>query len=70
MADEIKLECVQDYMQLIPYELSEPFTVSEFAKTVKIKKNDAGTVLHILNYLGVIKHCGKRGRAYLYCVND
>lgn len=70
LVDEIRIECIEDYMQLIPYELIEPFTVSEFAKTVKIHKQEAGTMLHILHYLGLITHCGNKGRAYLYCVNE
>lgn len=70
LVEEIRFDRVEDYLQLVPYELSEPFTVSEFAKAVKIKDYEAGKVLHILHYLGVIEHCGKKGRAYLYCVND
>ncbi len=70
LVDEICFERTEDYVQLIPYELCEPFTVAEFAKAVRIKTHEAGRVLHILNYLGVIEHCGKQGRAYLYRVND
>ena len=70
LAEEIRFERIEDYVQLIPYELSEPFTVSEFAKAVKIKKAEAGKVLHILHYLTVITHCGKKGNAYLYRVDD
>lgn len=70
LVDEIRIERIEDYMQLIPYELIEPFTVAEFAKAVKIHKQDAGTVLHILHHLGLISHCGNKGHAYLYCVND
>jgi len=70
LVDEIRFERIEDYMQLIPYELNEPFTVTDFSKAAKIHKQEAGTVLHILHYLGLITHCGNKGRAYLYCVND
>lgn len=70
MVDEIRFDRVEDYVQLIPYELEEPFTAAEFAKSVKIRKEEAGRVLHILNYLQVIRQEGKRGKAYLYKVNE
>lgn len=68
--DEIVFERVEDYMQLIPYELPEPFTVTDFARAVKIKPKEAGKVLHILHYLELITRCGKKGNAYLYQVNE
>lgn len=68
--DEIRFERVEDYMQLIPYELKEPFTVKEFAEAVKIKKEQAQTVIHILHYLDIIRREGKNGKAYTYCVRE
>lgn len=70
LVDEIWFERVEDYLQLIPYELIEPFTASDFAKAVKIRKEEAGRVLHILNYLQVIGRCEKKGREYAYRVNE
>ena len=70
MVDEIRFERVEDYMQLIPYELQEPFTVAEFAKAVKIRQREAQGVLHILHHLKVVERCGKKGRAYIYKVNE
>lgn len=70
MVEEIRFERVEDYLQLIPYELQEPFTAQEFALAVKIRKEEAGRVLHILNYLHIVDACGKKGRAYIYKVND
>lgn len=68
--EEIRLDRAEDYMQLIPYDLKEPFTAKEFAEAVKIKKEQAQIVVHILHYLGMIKKEGKRGRAYTYCVRE
>ncbi len=70
MVGEIRFERVEDYLQLVPYELPEPFTAEEFAKAVKIRKEEAGRVLHILNYLHVIEYCGKKGKAYAYQVTQ
>lgn len=68
--EEVVIERTEDYMQFIPYELAEPFTVADFAKQAKIKKDLAGIVLHILNYVGVLEHIGKAGKSYLYRVVD
>lgn len=70
MVDEIRFERVEDYVQLIPYELQEPFTAAEFSKAVKIRPKEAQRVLHILNYLKVVERCGKQGCAYLYQVKE
>ncbi|MBQ8598138.1 MAG: hypothetical protein IJ409_10150, partial [Lachnospiraceae bacterium] len=68
LIEEVRFERVEDYLQLIPYELPEPFTVAEFAKAVKERKEVAGVVLRILNYLHVIERCENRGRAFTYRV--
>ncbi len=68
--EEIDFTCPQDYLQLVPYELPEPFTAAQFAKCVRIRRGLAGTVLNILRYLDVICLDGKQGQAYLYRVNS
>lgn len=70
MVDEIHIDRIEDYMQLIPYELNEPFTVPDFAKAANIRKEEAGKVLHILNFLQVIERSGSQGRLYAYRVKD
>lgn len=70
MVDEVRLEQIEDYMQLIPYELVEPFTAAEFGKAAKIRKEEAQRVVHILCYIGMIEKCGKNGRAYTYQVKE
>ncbi len=67
---EMEFVCPQDYLQLLPYELAEPFTVMDFGKQVHIGKQLAGIVLHILHYVGVVERDGKRGNAYLYRVRE
>ena len=70
LVEEVRFERVEDYLQLVPYDLKEPFTVAEFAKAVKERKEVAGVVLRILNYLHVIERCENRGKAYTYRVVD
>lgn len=66
LLDEIRLEKPEDYLGLIPENLPEPFTALEFGKAVGEKKQIAGIVLHVLNYLNVLERCENRGRFYTY----
>lgn len=68
--EEVCIDCVRDYMQLIPYELPEQFTVKDFAKYVKIPAKLAGMVLLIFNDLGLVSRIGKSGNSYIYEVKE
>ncbi len=70
LVEEIDIECLQDYMQFVPYDLPEEFTVKEFAKGAHIPARRAQVVVHILAYVGVIEQIGKKGNAYLYQVRE
>lgn len=65
---EVRFDRLEDYVQLIPYDLEEPFTAKDFGKAIGEKKEIASNVLHILNYLQVVERCGKTGNSYLYRV--
>lgn len=69
-AEEVCIDCVRDYIQLIPYELSEAFTTKEFAKAAKIPVRLAGVVLLIFTDLELVTRIGKKGNAYIYKVNE
>lgn len=64
--DEVLIERTEDFMQLIPYELEDGFTVKEFAKAASIHRDLAGVVLPLLMHMGLVVRIGKRGREYLY----
>ena len=64
--EEICIERKEDYLQFIPYDLPEPFTVKEYAKAVKCNDKIAGVTLNLLNYMEVVKRVGKKGNAFLY----
>lgn len=70
LVEEISIDCPQDYIQLIPYELAENFTSAEFAKAAKIHISYAQVTLNIFDYVGIVKRVGKRGNSYLYSVID
>ena len=69
-SEEVCIDCARDYMQLIPYELPEQFTVKEFAKCAKIPTRLAGTVLLIFTDLELVTRVGKKGNSYIYEVNE
>ena len=66
LAGEAEINCLQDYLQFIPYELEEPFTVKTFAKAAHIRADLAQVVLRVLFYVGAVQRVGKEGRAWLY----
>lgn len=68
--EEVCIDCIRDYMQLIPFELPEQFTVKDFAKCAKIPGRLAGTVLLILHDLELVRRVGKSGNSYIYEVNE
>ena len=70
LADEVRIDCAADFLQLVPYELQEPFTVKEFAQAAGIHRDLAGSTLPLLTYMQLLARAGKRGREYLYEVDD
>lgn len=68
--EELCINDIRDYMQLIPYELPERFTVKDFAKCAKIPARLAGTILLIFNDLKLVTRVGKSGNSYIYEVNE
>jgi hypothetical protein len=70
LIEEIEIDMPEDYMQFVPYDLPEQFTVKEFAKSAHIRTDLASVVINVLFYMGTIRRTGKNGRAYLYEVSD
>ncbi len=67
---EVVIEQKEDYMQFVPYDLPDEFSVKDFAKAAKIQAKLAGTVVHILHHVGILSKTGKKGNSFLYRVND
>lgn len=63
---EVCIDCREDYMQFIPYEIPGRFTAKDFAACAKIPVRLAQTALLILTDLAVVKRVGKAGRSILY----
>lgn len=66
LVEEVEINCLQDYMQFVPYDLAEQFTTKDFAKAAHIPTRLSQTVLNILYHVGVVERVGKDGKAYLY----
>lgn len=69
-AEEVSLDCREDYMQFIPYDIPEPFTTKDFAGYAKIPRRLAQTTLLILTDLGIVVRVGKQSNNYLYEINN
>ena len=63
--DDVLFECPEDYLQLLPEDIPEEFTVNDAVKC-GMKRDHASLIIAFLNKIGVIEHIGKRGRSYLY----
>lgn len=68
--EEVCVDCREDYMQFIPYDVPENFTAKDFAGCAKIPVRLAQTVLLILTDLEIVERIGKEGRSYLYRINE
>lgn len=70
LVEEIEIDCPKDYLQLIPYDVPEPFSVKEFSKIMHINQRLAQIALHIFGYVGVVERVGKKGNAFLYRIAE
>lgn len=68
--DEIRVERREDFMQFVPIDIPEPFTIKEFAKAAGIRRDLAAEAVPLLVWLDILEHVGKRGREYLYVVRE
>ncbi len=69
--EERDIDCVKDYMQFVPYELPEEFTVKDFAKAAHISLRLAQTTISILKEVGTISFLRKGPHGiYIYHVNE
>lgn len=70
LIEEVEINCPEDYMQFVPIDLPEEFTVKDFSKSAHIKSDLAKVVLNILFFVGTVERTGKIKNAYLYKVNE
>lgn len=66
LQQELWLQSPEDFAQMLPQGLEEPFTVKALAKEGKISPALAAKAVRVLTKAGAICQVGKAGRAYLY----
>lgn len=66
LVDEFYIGDTTQYACLIPDGLPEDFTAKDFASCARIPLNRAQTALNILHFIKAVKRIGKKGRSYLY----
>ena len=63
--DDKTFECPEDYLQLLPSELPEEFTVAD-AVRLGMKHDEASLIISFMYRIGVTEKIGNKGRSYLY----
>ncbi len=64
--NEVRIERTEDFMQVVPCELEQDFTVKEFARAAGIHRDLAASVVPLLMHMRILVRTGRRGREYLY----
>ncbi len=63
---EVSIDCPEDYMQFVPFELEDAFTSKDFAKAAHIPVSLSQMALNILYHMDTVDRVGKKGNLYLY----
>lgn len=66
----VKFDMIEDYMQLVPADLKEDFTVKDFAMAAGVSVEASRYTLNILNYLEIVKRTGRVKNGYVYNVTE
>ena len=70
LVGELKLSSREDYLKFLPDTLRGQFTMAEYLKSVKSRSRYDTLALKLLIHLGFVRQTGKRGRAYLYEIQN
>ncbi|MBR0357596.1 MAG: hypothetical protein IJH54_08970, partial [Clostridia bacterium] len=65
----VRLWTAADYAALLPPDLPEEFTARELDRALGLPAGQGSAAANVLSYLGVLRHTGTRGKAYLYTVS-
>jgi hypothetical protein len=64
--DEIHINVLADYMNLMPCDMPTVFKVKDFKKASGLSLRGCQTAINILKYIGLVEYVGKEGKAFLY----
>ena len=60
----------RDFLGLLPAGLPSPFTSGDLAQAASLAPEDARMALYVLHALQLCLRCGRRGRSYLYTIQN
>ncbi len=66
IAGQVVLESPDDFRNLLPNGLTDPFTTHDLANALGERISLAQKMAYCLREMGAVEHIGKRGNAYLY----
>lgn len=69
VVDRISLITPEDLRSMLPHSLPQPFTTSDLAKSICIRRSLAQKMAFCLRKSGIITITGKQGPFYLYRIN-
>ena len=66
LVDELYINSLDGYLQLIPDTLPVQFGTKDYAKHTNTSIKNAQLAVNIFKYIGIIEQTGKDGRSFLY----
>lgn len=66
MIDEIHIDTISQYQQLLPENLPAKFTAKDFKKAARLSQSCAQTALNVLHHVNAVERVGKIGNQYVY----
>jgi hypothetical protein len=70
VVDRVALSTPDDFRRFVPPDLSSPFTSRELAAALDQPDALAHKITYCLRKMGTLDVVGKRGRAWLYAMNE
>ena len=70
LCGEYRFRNAQDFLSLLPAGLPSPFTSGDLAQAASLAPEDARMALYVLHALQLCLRCGRRGRSYLYTIQN
>lgn len=70
LCGEYRFRNAQDFLSLLPAGLPSPFTSGDLAQAASLAPEDARMALYVLHALQLCPRCGRRGRSYLYTIQN
>ena len=70
LCGEYRFSGARDFLSLLPAGLPSPFTSGDLAQAASLAPEDARMALYVLHALQLCPRCGRRGRSYLYTIQN